>query len=58
MFTVNDAFSSGSSFNISRDIRTAEGGKYTTFYLTQGGRGRDRMLVGFATACEISAYHH
>ena len=28
------------------------------FILHGGGRGRDRMLVGFATACEISAYHH
>jgi hypothetical protein len=23
-----------------------------------GCRGRDRMVVGFTSACEISAYHH
>jgi len=23
-----------------------------------GRRGRDRMVVGFTSACEISAYHH
>jgi len=26
--------------------------------LTRGLRGRDRMVVGFATTCAISANHH
>jgi len=25
---------------------------------TCGGRGRDRIVVGFTTTCAISAYHH
>jgi len=26
--------------------------------LERGRRGGDRMVVGFTTTCEISAYHH
>jgi len=26
--------------------------------LNRGGRGRDRMVVGFITTYAISAYHH
>jgi hypothetical protein len=26
--------------------------------LMRGRIGRDRMIVGFTTTCEISAYHH
>jgi len=28
------------------------------FFQRSGRRGRDRMVVGFTTACAISAYHH
>ena len=28
------------------------------FYMQRARRGRDRMVVGFTTTCEISAYHH
>jgi len=35
---------------------------YGYFWLSRsssgGRRGRDRMVVGFATTCAISAYHH
>jgi len=28
-----------------------------SFQMSRGRRGRDRMVVGFTTACAISAYH-
>ena len=34
---------------------------YTVGVLTYhiwGGRGRDRMVVGFTTTCAINAHHH
>jgi hypothetical protein len=29
-----------------------------SFELMRGRIGHDRMIVGFTTTCEISAYHH
>jgi len=29
-----------------------------SYNLGEGGRGRDRMIVGYTTTYEISAYHH
>ena len=31
---------------------------YVIYYKLRDRRGRDRMVVGFTTTCETSAYHH
>ena len=37
---------------------TCQPGKCHLTLTSQGRRGHDRMVVGFTTACVISAYHH